>query len=200
MLDPRTDGFLSVRAAGPLSRRRAAKRRAQSPRSDGAAAASASRPPGEHHVCGRRAPAGQFRGQPNPPRVRGDPALDAGGLCRRREPQLDHLRRQRNHAVARLRDSWRHVACGGRAPRRPSRTGCRSRRPPGSSCCDTHGDQHAVPVSRLDDVGPAQRAHLAPRHPGHEQQPGDQPRRDAPVPQPTRQTRRCGRAAAAGGR
>ena len=35
------------------------------------------------------------------------------------------------------------------------------------------GDQHPVAVGRVVDVGPAQRADLAPPHPAHEEEPGD---------------------------
>ena len=35
------------------------------------------------------------------------------------------------------------------------------------------GDQHPVAVGRVGDVGPAAGAHLAPPHPGHEEEPRD---------------------------
>ena len=58
---------------------------------------------GEHDVGGRRAPARQLRREADPPRVRGHPPVDAGGGGRGREPQPDHLRRQRDRPVPRLR-------------------------------------------------------------------------------------------------
>ena len=54
-----------------------------------------------------RAPARELRRQPDPSRVRGHPALDASGRGRGREPQPDHLRRQRDDTVARLRTRGR---------------------------------------------------------------------------------------------
>ena len=35
------------------------------------------------------------------------------------------------------------------------------------------GDQHPAAIGRVGDVGPAQRAHLAPPHPRHEEEPRD---------------------------
>ena len=59
--------------------------------------------PGKHHVGSRRAQARELRRLPDPSRVRGHSALDAGGLRCGREPQPDHLGRQRHHAVTGLR-------------------------------------------------------------------------------------------------
>ena len=58
--------------------------------------------PRQHHVGGRRAPGSSARSPADAARVRGHPALDAGGLRRGRESQPDHLRRQRDHTLGRL--------------------------------------------------------------------------------------------------
>ena len=85
-------------------------------------------------VRGRGAPARQLRRQPDPTRVRGYSSLDTGGLRRRREPQPDHLRRQRHDAVARLRAHGGAQHPEGARGHRPSRTARRSPRPPDWSC------------------------------------------------------------------
>ena len=108
---------------------------------------------GEHHVGGRRAPARQLRRQPDAPRMRGDPALYASSPRRRRETQPDHLRRQRHHAVARLR------ARG--SPQRAEGARHAALHEPhvvhialGVGLAPAHGDEHTVAVGRIDDVGP----------------------------------------------
>ena len=86
------------------------------------------------------------------PRVGGH-VLDAGGAGRRLEPQPHHLRRERHDAVLRRRALGR--------PERPDRA------------CDAALHEPPVAVGRVGDVGPAEGAHLAPPHPGHEEKPRD---------------------------
>ena len=86
------------------------------------------------------------------------PALDAGGRGRSREPQPDHLRRQRHHAVARLR-TRRASQC----PKRARDAVLHEPHIVGFAVlvgfAAAYGDEDPGAVGRIDDIGPAQCAH-----------------------------------------
>ena len=111
--------------------------------------------------------------------------LDAGGPHRRLELQPHHLRRERHDA-----DRRRRVRGG---PERPDRAGDAALHEPDVShfallvrLAPADGDQHPVAVSRVRDVGPAPRAHLAPPHPRHEEESRDHGVEATPLEPPTR--------------
>ena len=92
------------------------------------------------------------------------------GTGRSGEPQPHHLRRERHDLVL------RHRTRGG--PERPQGAGDPVLHEPhvpplallvGLAAAD--GDEDPVAVGRVGDVGPAEGAHLAPAHPGHEEEP-----------------------------
>ena len=83
-----------------------------------------------------------------------------------------HLRRERHDAVLGCRVS------GG--PERPDRASDAALHEPDVPrlallvrLAPADGDEHPVAVGRVVDVGPAQRAYLAPAHPAHEEEPRD---------------------------
>ena len=88
---------------------------------------------------------------------------------RGREPQPDHLRRERHHPVARLRTRG-----GTQGPDRARGTVLDEPHVVELALLvglvSAHGDAHAVALGRVGDIDPAQCADLAAPHPGHEQQ------------------------------
>ena len=129
--------------------------------------------PGQHHVGGRSTPTGKLRRQPDPTRVRGYPALDASSRAAaavNRSPTIcadSGTTRSAGSGLTAARSVWRARAT-----------------PPFTNphvvhlallvrLAAAHGDEDPVAVGGIDDVGPAQRAHLATPQPGHEQQSRD---------------------------
>ena len=87
--------------------------------------------------------------------MRVHPALHTGSHGGDREPQPDHLRRQRLHALAGLRTRGRRrAASGARAPRRPSGTARPSHLTLLVGIAPADDDEHGVAVGRIDDIGP----------------------------------------------
>ena len=128
--------------------------------------------PGQHYVAGRRAADSQLGRQPNLTGIRGGLTLNSGG---QRGPRGIATRSSASTTAPRglpVPDSWPPV--GVRIARdavlhEPHVIQLTLR----IRLASAHGDQRAIAVGRIGDVGPAQHAHLTPPHPRHEQQSRD---------------------------